>query len=90
VLLANGAGGKLLGSVNCGPQPQVVTQWLSAAIAGAQQLVRMTKIPEKLRSRSAISIAANANRTFFKLRRSGMFFPRLMERVLGCIGAIEA
>ena len=26
VLLASGAGGKLPGSVNCGPQPQVVTQ----------------------------------------------------------------
>src|SRR6266568_8280384 len=31
VLLASGAGGKLPGSVNCGPQPHVVTQWPSAA-----------------------------------------------------------
>ena len=34
VLFASGAGGKLLGSVNCGPQPQVVTQWPSEARAG--------------------------------------------------------
>ena len=31
VLFASGAGGKFPGSVNCGPQPHVVTQWPSAA-----------------------------------------------------------
>jgi hypothetical protein len=31
VEFVSGAGGRLLGSVNWGAQPQVVTQWLSAA-----------------------------------------------------------
>src|SRR6266568_8841471 len=45
VLLASGAGGRLPGSVNCGPQPQVVTQWPSAARASTYPPARIPAMP---------------------------------------------
>src|SRR3989442_6949300 len=68
VLLARGAGGKLPGSVNCGPQPQVVTKcpaaanvlWIGimAVIAAAQRSAELQLRAKGIRFRAELELRA--------------------------------